>query len=195
MKNILLIFLIFLFSCSKKSDENQVTVTDKNSFEKSEENKLKKKLEIIEIDSLWKIVINKNGCLTGGQNVENGEFGSEGCIMTNTMEWKVFLEKPKNELTEFLVSKLDKKDTTKVHTCPFFLATEGELANYALQGVHKKNWFDFAEFKIYKDKVQNPNNKMLSNRDNFQGYLNNNVLNVSTEREKLKKLWLKELNK
>ena len=152
-----------------------------------------KKYESVSIDSLWQIVKHKNGCLTGGQYVENGEIGSEGCIMTNSPEWYALFNKPKSELTNFLITKLEKRDTTNVHVCPFFSATEGELAIYTLQGIHKKNWFDFEPYKKYIEKVNDESNfQLLGNRNSYQGYLNDSILTNKKEIERMSELWLQE---
>ena len=195
MKYFFIIILLSTISCSKIKENDNVKLTDQNSIEKLKEIKIKNNFDKLLTENIWQILINKKGCLTGGQYVYDGKIGGEGCIMSNSIEWKLFFMRPKDELTNFLVTRLDKRDTTKVHTCPFFLATEGELATYALQGVHRKNWFDFDEFKIYEQKVSNPKNEMLGSRDNFQGYLNDKVLTKTKEREKLKRLWLNELKK
>ena len=163
MKYFLFFILTFLIFCSKKQENNNVKITDKNSIEKLKENKIKNDFDKLVIDNIWKILIEKKSCLTGGQYVYNGKIGGEGCVMSNSIEWKLFFMRPKDELTNFLVTKLDKRDTTKVHTCPFSLATEGELATYALQGVHGKNWYDFDEFKVYEQKVSNPKKVPFSN--------------------------------
>ncbi len=195
MKYLAFLVLILLISCSEKQKANNDNLKVSKSIEKVEENEIIENFGNLKIDSAWRILTKKNGCLTGGQYVQNGKIGGEGCIMSNSIEWKLFFKRPKDELTKFLVSRLEKRDTTRVHTCPFFLATEGELAIYALQGVHSKNWFDFKEFHIYKEIVSNPKSEIISNRDNFQGYLNDKVLTNFKEREKLKKLWLNELKK
>ena len=84
--------LIVMLSCSNSKMKNErISTPYPDSKEQSKwdsENT---------IDSLWTILKNKKGCLTGGQYVNNGEFGSEGCVMTTTAEWKLFFDKPKNE--------------------------------------------------------------------------------------------------
>jgi len=179
-----ILIVIITISCSNSKMKNErISIPYPDSKEQSKwdsENT---------IDSLWTILKNKKGCLTGGQYVDNGEFGSEGCVMTTTAEWKLFFDKPKNELTNFLVNKLAERDTTKVHNCPLFMSTEGELAVYALQNIHKKNWFDFKEFERFKIMIAEPKMPPYSNRDTFSGYLNDSVLTNKEELLKLRNVW------
>lgn len=178
-----------MISCLDKKEDHK-TVLKKQTLEKP----LTNTFESLSIDSLWQIVKYKNSCLTGGQNFENGHFGNEGCVMTNSKEWKALFNKPKKELTEFLITKLEKSDTTKVHTCPFFLATEGELAVYTLQGIHKKNWFEFEPYKKYSLKVQNEENySLLGNRNSYQAYLTDSILANEKELQNLSVFWIKQL--
>ncbi len=190
-KTIIFLFFIILFSCQGRKKQQVQNKTSDITY--SDEPKKKEELqqyETLSIDSLWNIVVHKKGCLTGGQYVKNGKFGNEGCIMTTTTEWSVLLNKPKDNLTNFLLEKLNKKDTTSVHTCPFFLATEGELAVYTLQAVHKKNWFEFKPFRKYIEKVNDENNfKLLGSRNSYQGYLNDSILSNRKNLEIMKKMW------
>jgi hypothetical protein len=105
------------------------------------------------IDSLWnKLAFQKGGCLTGGQYIRNGRFGNEGCVLKQSKEWGRFFNLPKDELSAFLIRQLPDTASTKIHTCPFYTATNGELAVYCLQKVHNKNWYDFEQFSKYKNK-------------------------------------------
>lgn len=195
MKYFLILLLTVFSHCANKQENSVAKLTVHDPIEKLKEDEVKNNLGVLKIDRLWEILTQKDGCLTGGQYVIRGQFGGEGCIMSNSVVWQLFFKMPKADLTKFLVTRLDKRDTTRVHTCPFFMATEGELATYALQAIHKKNWFDFGEFRVYEQKVSNPKTEMLSSRDNFQGYLNDKVLTNPREREKLKNIWLNELKK
>jgi hypothetical protein len=195
MRNYKCLFLILLIvlSCNKKEnllnkptvEINQNTIIVKENINE---------FELLEIDSLWKILKVKDGCLTGGENIKNGKFGNQGCVLTNSSEWKAFFKKEKVSLTKFLVNKLGSRDSTYTHTCPFFNATEGELAVYALQGIHKKNWFEFYEFKKYEDKLNHYSNDIRGNRDTYQGYLNDYILTNPKERKVLEIKWMNELN-
>ncbi|MCD8045023.1 MAG: hypothetical protein LUH10_18490 [Tannerellaceae bacterium] len=69
------------------------------------------------------------------------------------------------------------------HTCPFFTTTESELAVYALQKIHRKNWYDFPPFREYKDKSG------TSSRDNHQQWLQDLLYDPET-RTQLAGLWL-----
>lgn len=196
-KSIIFFYLTALIACSDKTisthsldsfnKENIETVNDLIQNENRSTG--------ISLDSLWTKVTSNSSCLTGGQYQVNGKFNSEGCILDHSEDWEILFNSPKSSLTEFLITKLEKSDTTAVHTCPFFLATEGELAIYALQRVYNKNWFDFDEFKIYKERADSPQAIPLSNRDNFQGWLQDEVLQNPEKRDLMKNLWAAEMNK
>lgn len=190
-KILLLVCLIFHFSCSDKVVQNSEAKEGKAATIRETE----RDSNNIPLDSLWGAVTQKSSCLTGGQYEVDGEFRSEGCIMDKSKEWETLFKKPKKDLTEFLLTKLEKSDTTNVHTCPFFLSTEGELAVYTLQRIYKKNWFDFDEFKVYRERAEKSDELPLSNTDNYQGWLQNEILKDSEKRELLKTLWIAEMSK
>jgi len=108
-----------------------------------------------EIDRLWSHLIQINGCLVGRQYERPllWFLKVEGCVLHEHPDWKLFFSYPKKELTQFLVTRLDKTNETQTHTCPFYNATEGELAIYSLQVVHNKNWYDFPPFHTYRERV------------------------------------------
>lgn len=192
---ILIIFLQFILSCDTKNNEKiQHTLSNKTQTEFTNSKQNINEYRTLEIDSLWKILRQKDGCLTGGQNIIHGKFGNQGCVLTNSKEWEAFFSKEKEELTLFLVDKFKSKDSTNTHTCPFFNATEGELAVYALQGIHNKNWFEFNEFRKYEQKLKSySENEIRGNRDTYQGYLNDYILTDPKERKILEEIWLKEI--
>lgn len=144
----------------------------------------------LEIDTLWNhLLFKKGGCLTGGQYVQNGEFGNEACVMSRTKEWKDFFKIDKNVLSDFLINKII-ADTaeTRIHTCPFMLATEGEVAVYALQNLYQMNWFDFEEFKEFKNK------ETTSAIDSTQGWLHE-ILADENRRALLIDCWTRRAKK
>lgn len=166
---------------TKKADLKIVEIVPEKRIKKG-------KQENNPIDSLWNdLVFKKGGCLADGQYFLKGQTKREGQIL-NKKEWRNFLRKPKKELTEFLITKFTDTTKTKIHTCPFFGATNGEIAVYALQKVHNKNWFDFREFKKYQNK------ETTSAIDNRQSWLLK-ILKNSNTRKVLTTSWLKELNK
>src|SRR5690606_14749675 len=190
MKKISYIFLLslLLFSCfdnSKMNDTSLIIGKTNDSITKIVNVKQQNSVDasLHNIDSLWNKIIKINGCLTNGVYAENGKFRSEGCIIDEKQEWEVFLNIDKTELTHFLISKLQSKDSTYSHTCPFFLATEGELAIYGLQRVHKINWFDFKEFSEFKNK------EVTSAVDNHQKWIQD-ILSDTKQRYLLENLWL-----
>ena len=137
----------------------------------------------INYDSLWnRLIFKKGGCLTGGQYFYKGRFGNEACVMTNNRDWDIFFKGNQKQLTDLLITKID-GDTakTRIHTCPFFVATESEVAIYALQRIYKFNWFDFEEFKEFKDKE-------VTGEENSQAWLQR-ILQDKKRREVLIKCW------
>ena len=141
------------------------------------------------IDSLWrKLVYVKGGCLTGGQYVRDGNFGNEGCVFNRNKEWNIFFQYPKKELTNFLISQMNDTTTTRIHTCPFFSSTNGELAVYCLQKIYSKNWYDFKEFQNYKTR------ETTGADENTQSWLQQ-ILIDKKQRLILERLWIKEFEK
>lgn len=143
------------------------------------------------LDSLWNaLVFIDGGCLTGGQNLRNGRFGSEACVMTDprkSKKWNAFFRgHSKKQLTGFLCSKFADSSKTKLHVCPCFNATNGEAAVYALHKLHALNWFDLEEFQSYAIK------KTSGCSDSYQVWLKA-LLAKAESREILKAAWLKEL--
>ncbi|PQV44403.1 hypothetical protein CLV33_1243 [Jejuia pallidilutea] len=178
--NILLLILT-LISCKNQSGLK----TEIAQIQKTE---LKKITQTDSISELWNILVfEKGGCLGGEQYVNETEFKrEEKPLVFSETEWKKFSDNDKRKLTEFLINKLSDTTRTKVHTCPFFGATNGEMAVYSLQHLHKKNWFDFSEFKEYKDK------EYKSATEQPQMWLQN-ILNKEIDRKKLAELFKKEL--
>jgi hypothetical protein len=180
--NILLLILT-LISCKNQSELK----TEIAQIEKTE---LIKKTQKDSISELWNILVfEKGGCLGGEQYVNETEFKrEEKPLVFSETEWKKFSNNDKGKLTEFLITKLSDTTKTKVHTCPFFGATNGEMAAYSLQHIHKKNWFDFSEFKEYKDREYG------NATDQPQMWLQN-ILKNENERKKIAELYKNELNK
>lgn len=189
MKHYFLTISIFtivgFISCQTKTELS-------NSDDKSI-TQLTKEVNTPFLDSIWNKIIHQNGCLTGGQYHKDGKFGNEGNIMDRSEKWKKFYQLPKDSLTYFLLSKFDITDSTSIHTCPFFNATEGELAVYALQRIHGKNWYEFEEFKQFEIRNNNPPEPPIGNDHNFQNWLNKEILQVPSERKKLQDYFLNEL--
>jgi len=134
-------------------------------------------------DSLWQyLAFEKGGCLTGGQYGRNGVFGGEACVMSRAKEWEIFFGREEKILTHLLLSKMADTSTTRIHTCPYFNAREGELAVYALQYIHQVNWFDIEPFHSYRDK------EVLQADDNMQAWLQQ-ILTSEEQRNVLLTFW------
>ncbi len=138
---------------------------------------------------MWQyLVFTKGGCLTGGQYVHQGEFGGEGCVMSNSKEWDNFFGRDKQEITQFLINKITSNPAkTLIHTCPFFEAMEGEVAIYGLQRLYGVNWYDFDEFKEYQS------GQSEISEGNPQEWLQG-ILKNQRKREILKSCWKKKAN-
>ena len=141
-----------------------------------------------ELNQLWDSLCLKKGCLVGGQYVgENGSFGGEGCVLTIDKQWRMFLFKTdKRSLATFLIEQLKDKTKTQTHTCPYDVATKGELAIYCLQGILKSNFYDLS------------NEPALSDTDLYKKYGSNqkwiwHIQSSKREIELLQKLWKEEL--
>lgn len=118
------------------------------------------------IEGLWEnIVFKKGGCLVGKQYYRTGASKRIGPGVFRSHQWLELVKKDKNALCSFLLSRLDSNEKTKVHTCPFFDASEGEMAVYALQHLLEINWYDFEAFSAYKNK------DVTGGEDNAQAWL------------------------
>ena len=178
--NILLLILT-LISCKNQSELK----TEIAQIQKTELNKIS---QTDSISELWNVLVfEKGGCLGGEQYVSESEFKrEEKPLVFSEVDWKKFSDNDKGKLTEFLITKLSDTTKTKVHTCPFFGATTGEMAVYSLQHIHNKNWFDFSEFQKYKDK------EYKSATEQPQMWLQN-ILKNETDRKKIAELYKNKL--
>ncbi len=115
--------------------------------------------QIDSIEVLWSLIVfEQGGCLGGGQYVSDNmsmydEMSpSYNPLVFSSDNWKKLAKQDTSRLTDFLIGILSDTNETKVHTCPFSGATNGEMAVYALQHIHSKNWYDFSEFIEFRDK-------------------------------------------
>ncbi|NRD20947.1 hypothetical protein HNV08_12895 [Winogradskyella eckloniae] len=181
--NILLLILT-LISCKTQSESKPEL-----SIETAELSKDFFQPEIQQTDSIaeqWNfMVFEKGGCLGGTQYVTEKKRKIPTMVFSEK-EWEKFAKNDKTELTNFLITKLSDTTITKVHTCPFFGATNGEMAVYSLQHIHNKNWLDFSEFKEYKDREYG------NATDQPQMWLQN-ILKNENERNKIAELYKNEL--
>lgn len=179
--------MVFLISSCEEESKTKFALQTVST--ERERNSLK--IEMQQTDSIaekWQILaFDKGGCL-GGQQYNWNEKAERSTLVFSSNEWKRFVHNDKRKLTEFLLKKLSDTMKTKIHTCPFFTATGGEMAVYSLQYIHHKNWYDFKEFLAYK------NREMTSATDQLQTWLQN-VLKDKKQREKLADLYRSELRK
>lgn len=105
------------------------------------------------ISTSWEILVfKKGGCLVGQQYRVGSLQKMKEPHVYNQLAWLQFIKHDKSELTSFLVTQLADTTKTKIHVCPFFSATNAEMAIYALQQIHNKNWYDLTAFNHYKNK-------------------------------------------
>ena len=97
------------------------------------------KIENFEIEKNWMSLYQKEGCLTGGQHW--GPSTTEGSIFREK-EWQHFFKISPETAIPFLMTRINSTEKTKIHVCPFHMATEGELAVYASEHILNKNWYD-----------------------------------------------------
>ena len=182
MKQILryLFLLVILVSCNKEI-KNKRQISAVYNLKVSQKDS---------ISELWNILVfEKVGCLGGEQYVsENKHQKEERSLVFSENDWSKFSNNDIKKLTDFLITKLSDTTKTKIHTCPFFVATTGEMAVYSLQHIHKKNWFDFSEFKEFKEK------EYASATEQPQIWLQN-ILKNKNDRKILAELYKKELIK
>ncbi len=130
----------------------------------------------------WDRLLQRGGCLVGSQL--HSERKQHNSVFEMRKEWQVFFKTERGALNEFLLNKLGSSDTTRIHTCPFENAIEGELAVYCLQYIHQTNWYD-----LHKSYSQyNPSNQDISASNNSQLWLRK-TLETPKQRKFLKKNW------
>lgn len=141
------------------------------------------------LDTLWRMIsADMGGCLIGNQYVEKRAKPMGPVHFPGFLEHPAslaFLAKPRKELTYFLLNLLSDTSETRVHTCPFYTATNGEVAVYFLQRIFEVNWYDLKGFRNYRRK------KVTSSLDSHQVWLQA-ILKDPQKREKMKKRWLEE---
>lgn len=187
IKTVTFLFLFLNWNCQDKQKSKPNTPPQYKSENMSNNIQFYSDKELKE---LWDSLCLKKGCLTGGQYVgEDGSFGSEGCVLTVDKQWRMFLFKTdKVSLATFLIAQLKDKTKTQTHTCPYDVATKGELAIYCLQGILKTNFYELSNESAFSDK------------DLYKKYgsTQNWILHIQSSKreiELLQKLWKEELVK
>lgn len=90
----------------------------------------------------WSLLTDStSGCLVGVQYGHNGDYRSEASCFDRNRKWKTFFAHETNVLSTFLIEQLGDTSVTQIHTCPYEVATKGELATYCLQRIYKVNWY------------------------------------------------------
>ena len=185
IKTILLFSILSVLSCKNvsepKKELNQDSLNDTN-------NNLKQYSEI-ELKQKWDSLCAVKGCLTGGQRVFEGKWGGEGCAFSLDKSWQDFVFKTdKNALTEFLISQIPDKTQSQLHTCPFHLASKGEMAIYCLQGLNSINFYDLSpELK----KIEQGGTKKYKSEQAWIW----DIQSSKTKTADLQNLWKNELSK
>ena len=174
-----------LVKVASKSDQTFKTNLNESYFHRVNKKYLFKNLSNQEI---WeRLIEQEGGCLSGNQYSFGNSHTRRDGVLKHNNHWRDFLNRPKYELTNFLIDKIDDTTQTKIHTCPFFNSTQGELAIYCLQQIHKISWFDFKEFHSFKDK------ETKGASDNPQSWILD-ILKNEKKRRILIKNW-KKINK
>ncbi len=142
------------------------------------------------IETTWTYLADTTGgCLVGGQYCHDGKCRGQACCLDNRM-WQVLFEFDKKELSYFLVEQLNDTATSKVHTCPYFNASKGELATYCLHRIYKINWYDLdSSYYKYIDGSLEQSKDYYSLQEVLQGLLENEV-----EVENMKRKWTELIN-
>lgn len=151
---ILILILYWVFSgCSSKESKHSEKVIVSDSISLLPTKVVSSNSHIISLDTLWEKLVNKEGgCLVGGQRITNGKYESPRMIFNKNQNWDELFNLPDSVLAPFLFEKFADTSTTHIHTCPFFVATDGEVAVYCLQKIARKNWYDLKAFRHYKHK-------------------------------------------
>lgn len=158
-----------------EKDRNQVNTVDSNS-----------KTQPL-LESKWEeLIFEKGGCLGGDQYVsetsdKKANYNPKPLVFSGEI-WSQLRTFNKYDLTELLINKVQDTSQTKVHVCPFFTATEGEMAIYALQKIHQVNWYDFEEFGEFKDRA-------ITNSDDQPQIWLQNILKNGQQRSNLVRLF------
>ncbi len=139
---LIVIVPIVLFACCDKQT-TQNTKTPPQYFDpKTAQNQAN---ATILLQKQWDSLCQIQACLTGGQYVQEGNWGGEGCAFSIDKQWQNFLfTTDKKQIAAFLIQQIPDRKTTQVHTCPYDNATKGELALYCLQGIFKKNFYELS---------------------------------------------------
>jgi len=95
------------------------------------------KIDGLDTEQAWSHLTSTDGCLVGQQD-SIGRLGEGTCLAEP--EWQDFINSPTDSRITYLCGKLGSGKETSIHTCPYQLATEGELSLYALQHLTKKPW-------------------------------------------------------
>lgn len=80
---------------------------------------------------LWNNLLDRGGCLVLDANV------------MEEPDWrKLFADRSPDNI-RFLIARLASRNKTNIHTCPFEMAREGEVAVYALERMFVRSWYDY----------------------------------------------------
>lgn len=195
MRFIIQLFILWIVTsaCQKQNQVEKKSDIVENIEEKSVENMSAydlQKLELAKLDRIrpdslasiedwWSfLAFEEESCLVGRQYslVQKNEPYRKSTFYRK--EWRDFVRGPRKELVSFLVLQLSDTTKSKIHTCPYKIATVGELALYSLQQVTGKMWYDISGFEKYSRK----NSKNLEG--NSQIWLQN-ILKDDKQRGKL----------
>ena len=143
------------------------------------------KTAALQLAKEWnEMVFEKGGCLCGSQDWRpNCSF--EGSIFTYGLkdEWEAFSARPLSQTVPFLTGCIDSTRETRVHTCPFQMAIEGEAAVYFLQHLLHANWIEYrGDNRVIQEGI-------VTHRKHHQNAIRH-VLADAGAREELKRYFL-----
>jgi hypothetical protein len=88
--------------------------------------------------------------------------------------------------SEIELKQLKDKSKSQTHTCPYDVATKGELAIYCLQGIFKTNFYNLTKEPALSDENLY---KKYGNSQNWVWH----IQNTKREIEELQRLWKSKL--
>lgn len=152
--------------------ENKKFITQKIAIQKQREEQQKAKitkLHTLNLTQKWTYLTSEvGGCTRGEQYCFSHDCKGTSCFDRDSL-WQIFLKQDKKSLSNFLILQLPDTTRTIVHTCPYMMATKGEVSTYCLQKIHKRNWYDLdKKYSKYTDGTLQIGKDYYSKQDELQ---------------------------
>lgn len=155
--------------------------SDEQNLNYKKINRLKSNFDKISLSKKWYVIVHINGCLLGKQYF-NPDYDWPKIYYKFPI--KEFLELPDSVLIPFLIDQLGDTSASMMHTCPFFLTRNGELATYFLQYKLNQNWY---ELDVYGDKYLN--RETNSSMESYQTWLWYEIFESEQSLRKMQNAW------